>query len=271
MPRKQFSPDGNNETYHVRAVTRALDLVIALSEGPTSIGLVALAESVALPPSTAFRLLESLKSRGFVRQTAGGTYELGSRAFEVGSAFLRQVSLWSQATEIAEHLADYTQETASVGILDEGQVLYIAIARGQSEIGIQSAAGTRHPVHCTSLGKVLLADLAWPQVQQVLKQRPPVRFTSRTLIEADGFRRELEHVRVQGFALDEEERTPGVICIGAPLRDHTGRVVGAVSISGPAFRMRERGVPDMAKQVMARAEEASRHLAAPTPKKAQER
>ena len=268
MARKQFSSTENDEVYHVRAVTRALDLVIALSEIPTPIGLVALAESVSLPPSTAFRLLESLKSRGFVRQTGSGAYELGSRVFEVGSAFLRQVSLWSQATEIAEHLADFTEETASVGILDEGQVLYIAIARGQSEIGIQSAAGTRHPVHCTSLGKVMLADLEWSQVQTLIQQRPLVRFTDRTLIEADGFRRELEHVRVQGFALDDEERTPGVLCIGAPLRDHTGRVIGAMSISGPAFRMRERSVSDLAKQVMARAYEASRHLGAPADQQA---
>lgn len=263
MTRNAFSSHENEQTYQVRAVTRALDLLVALSQTDTPIGLVALAEVVSLPPSTAFRMLESLKSRGFARQTSTGSYELGSRVFEVGSAFLRQVSIWSQATEIAEHLADSTEETASVGVLDEGQVLYIAIARGQSEIGIQSSAGTRHPVHCTSLGKAMVAELEWTAVEQMLAQRPPAQFTKRTLVDPTSFRRELERVRRRGYAVDEEERTPGVLCIGAPVRDHTGRVVGAISISGPAFRMRDRGVRALAEVVMARADEASSRLGAP--------
>jgi DNA-binding IclR family transcriptional regulator len=226
----------------VRAVTRALDLLIELSRWDRPAGLTELARRVDLHPTTALRLLESLRSRRLVHQTASRTYVLGAKNFELGSAYLRNVSVWSQANQLADDLAAKTGETASVGVLDAGQILYIAIARGQQDMGIASAPGTRHPAYCTSLGKAVLADLPGEVVLEVLRKDPPVQLTPNTVTNIADLQRDLATIRRRGYSIDNEERTPGVVCIGAAIRDHKGDPVGALSISGPAERMRDKGL-----------------------------
>jgi DNA-binding IclR family transcriptional regulator len=250
------------ERYQVRAVTRALDVLLAFRDLPPPVELTVLARHLGLHPTSAYRYLESLRSRGLVRQAADGGYEVGSVVFELSSTLLRGLSIWTQAPELAQALAADANETASVGVLDNGQVLYIAIANGQSELGIQSFAGTRHPAHCTALGKALLADRPWSEVESMLVARPPTRLTERTITDQDTFRDELERVRRLGYSLDDEERTSGVVCIGAPIRDQSWATIAAVSISGPAFRVRERGVAEMAKLVVEAASNASIRLGA---------
>jgi len=161
-----------DDRYAVRSVVRALDILIVLSTQNGPVSLADLAKETSLNPSTAFRLLESMRSRGFVRQADSGRgYQLDSRVVDLGSAFLRSVSIWDYARELADQLAEDVSETASVGVLDQGKVLYIAIARGQRELGIQSQSGTRHPAYCTALGKVFLADLPWAEAARSLSSR----------------------------------------------------------------------------------------------------
>lgn len=239
--------------YVVRAVARSLDLLLELSVCERPIGLTNLARRTRLHPTTALRLLESLRSRGFAQQTADGSYVLGSKTFEVGNAFLRNVSIWSQAAQLADRLAMTTGETASVGILDGGQILYIAIARGQLDVGIASAPGTRHPVYCTALGKAILSHLTQEVSAEIIRQHPMERLSAKTIVDANQLKRDLTLTRRRSYAVDNEERTPGVICIGAPVLDHLRVPVGAISISGPAFRMKEKGVAKLGAAVMATA------------------
>lgn len=215
---------------------RAVDLLVALAEAPRPLDLSTLARRVGLHSATTFRMLETLAERGLVRHTPDG-WLLGALTFELGSAFARGVSVWASGPQHIEELASRVNETASLGILDSGEVLYIAIAHGQRELGIQSQPGTRHPAHATALGKVLLAALPWPEVVALLQRRPPVALTERTRTSLDEIRAELERVTKLGYAIDDEERAPGVYCVGAPVCDHTGAVVAAVSVSGPTFRM----------------------------------
>lgn len=226
----------------VRAVARALDLLLELSTWDRAATLTELSRRVGLHPTTALRLLDTLRTRGFVHQSASRAYTLGAQNFELGSAYLRNVTVWSQANRLADELAAATGETASVGVLDSGQVLYIAIARGQQDMGIASAPGTRHPAYCTSLGKAILADMPGEQVLEIVRNDPPAQLTPATLTSIPALQRDLAVTRRRGFSIDNEERTPGVLCIGAAIRDHKGDPVGALSISGPARRMREQGV-----------------------------
>ncbi|HEY0247267.1 MAG TPA: IclR family transcriptional regulator [Gryllotalpicola sp.] len=245
------APSGrSDDSQGVRSVLRALDLLIELTKWDRPARLSEVAKGVGLHPTTALRLLESLRSRGFVAQTPDHSYTLGSRTFDVGTAFMRNVSIWSQANSLADRLAEMTRETASVGVLDEGQILYIAIARGQKDMGIASAPGTRHPLYCTSLGKAIMAELSTAEVNRLLDADPPQRLTPNTIVDAAEMRRELGEVRAIGYAVDNEERTPGVVCIGAVIRDHRGEPVGALSISGSASRMRETGVDALGRLVV---------------------
>lgn len=247
------TPQASEGQYSVRSVARALDLLLELAACDRPIGLSELARRAKLHPTTALRLLETLRSRGFAQQSADRSYVLGSRTFEVGSAFLSNVSIWSQATGLVERLAAVTEETASAGVLDEGQVLYIAIARGQRDVGIASAPGSRHPLYCTSLGKAILAELPVEVTDQLLEEHPPQRLSANTIVDVDAFHRELAVIRKRGYAVDDEERTPGVVCVGASVHDHLGRPAGAISVSGPAFRMREHGITRLGRAVMATA------------------
>jgi DNA-binding IclR family transcriptional regulator len=226
-----------SERYAVRAIDRALTVLVLLASTPTGMDASALARGAQLHVSTVFRILQTLKLRNFVVEAPGGLYRVGPKAFEVGSSFLRSTSLQSEGQMIVERLSEETGETASLGILDSDEVLYLAIAHGQRELGIQSNVGTRHPVYCTALGKVLMADLDWPEAKALLSRIERTRMTINTIVNIGRLREELLKVGSQGYALDAEERTIGVRAVGAPVRDHSGRVVAAISAAGPAFRI----------------------------------
>jgi IclR family acetate operon transcriptional repressor len=247
--------------YQIRSVLRALDVLAAVSAHGAA-DLSTLAAAVDLHPSTTLRMLESLRSRDMVRQRRG-CWEIGARTFEIGSTFLSRVSMAGEAQFLVEELAERLNETANFGILDHGEVLYLAIAHGQWELGIQALPGGRHPAHCTALGKVLLAHLPWEEVEQILRDRPPVQRTRATLVEPADIRRELARVRRRGYAVDAEERLPGVVCVGAPIRDSTGTVVAAISISGPKLRFGRNRIPTLADAVVEAAERGSEILGVP--------
>ncbi len=252
--------DGNDRRYSIRAVTRAIDLLNALGDQPGPRGLSKLARQTGLPASTALRYLEVLRERGLIHRSPDGNYELGARLFELGSAFARGVSLWDQADVLARDLAANAKETASVGIRDDGRILYIALANGQHKLGIQSNPGTRHPVHCTALGKAILATMPWMTVERMLQNQPVERRTGKTITESAQLRRELELTAHRGYAVDDEERAVGVICIGAAIRDVSGMVAGAISISGPKSRITSQKLESYGMLVRARAAEASQRL-----------
>ena len=249
-----------SERYVVRAIDRALTVLVLLAGTPTGMDASALARGAQLHVSTVFRILQTLKLRDFVVEAPGGLYRVGSKAFEVGSSFLRSTSLQSEGQTIVERLSEETGETASLGILDSDEVFYLAIAHGQRELGIQSNVGTRHPVYCTALGKVLMADLDWPEAKALLSRIERKRMTINTIVNIGRLREELLKVGSQGYALDVEERTIGVRAVGAPVRDHSGRVVAAISAAGPAFRIAGASHELLISQVQKLAAEFSQRL-----------
>jgi IclR family KDG regulon transcriptional repressor len=225
-----------SQRYVVRAVDRSLTVLVLLAETPAGLEASALARAAGLHVSTVFRFLQTLRLRNFVVETPGGLYRIGPRAFEVGSSFLQGTSLRSEGQAIVERLAAETGETASMGILDSDEVLYVAIAHGQRELGIQSNVGTRHPLYCTALGKVLLAGLSWPDAHALLNRIERSRKTKNTIIGLTRWQAELAEVALRGYALDCEERVLGVRAVAAPVHDHSGALVAAISAAGPAFR-----------------------------------
>jgi DNA-binding IclR family transcriptional regulator len=254
------APDSEGERYVIRAVDRSLAVLVQLASVPGGLDVSTVAKAVDLHVSTVFRILQTLKLRGFVMETPGGQYRVGPRAFEVGSSFLQGTSLRSQAEEFVELLATRTGETASIGILDSDEVLYIAIANGQRELGIQSAIGTRHPLHCTALGKVLLSGLSWPQARSLLAGRELTRMTENTIVDLDRWQTELATVATCGYAIDSEERILGVRCVAAPVRDHSGSIVAALSASGPAIRVSDVSLENLVSAVQELATQFSRVL-----------
>jgi len=233
----------------VRSVVRALDVMDALGKARGPMTLAAVARQVGMHPTTTLRMLESLRVRDMVRAGARG-YEVGPATLELGKSYLGRISISRFAYEAVEALAAQVDETASVGVLDESQVLYIAIAHGHGELGIQSAPYARHPVYCTALGKALLVDEPAERVAAMLAAEPLVALTANTITDPVRWQAKLAEVAARGYALDEEERLPGVLCVAAPIRDHEGKIIAAISISGPASRIRHAGIGTLAAAVI---------------------
>lgn len=249
-------PTGAN--YQVRALTRGLAVLACFTPESSRHSLAELAALVTVPKGTLYRLLETLCAEEFLEQEADGGYTLGIKAFEVGSAYLSKLDFPQSARRALEELAASCRETASLGVFSHGEVVYVAIERAQREIGIQSQIGTRHPAHCTALGKVMLADRPDEEVTAILLKTGMPSLTEHTYTSPEALLAELRAVRRRGYAIDNEERSYGVKCIAAPIRDAQGRVIAAISVSGPAFRVSAETLPALISAVVAAATAVSR-------------
>lgn len=243
----------------VRALLRGLAL-LELVATDRDLSLSNLARRARLPVSTTHRLLETLRRRGFVQAVGDGRYRLGVRAFEVGMSFLRSHDLPEVARPVMTELVDRVKETANLAVRDGAEAVYVLQVESERMLRLFAQPGARHPLYCTGVGKVLLAWEPEDHVRALLGSGPLPRFTPRTLTHPDAVLRELRTVRARGYAVDREERESGVRCVAAPVRDASGRVVAALSLSAPASRLPHRRIPPVAALVVSAAQRISRRL-----------
>jgi DNA-binding IclR family transcriptional regulator len=219
-----------------QTLARALSILNVFSAERTEVTLGDLARHTGLNKATLLRYLDVLRAARLVDRE-GAVYHLGVGAFDLGANYLARLNLHKISRPRMEALAEACAETISLAIRDGGDVVYIEVVRGQAEIGIQSRIGARQPAHCTSLGKILLAWTSPEERERYVYSRPLDQLTPHTITDRETLERNLEHVRAQGFAYDDEERALGIRCVATPIRDHNGDVVAAMSVSGAAFRM----------------------------------
>lgn len=245
----------------VQALDRALDMLelLATSEGP--LRLVELSERVGLHKSTVHRLLATLARRRYVeRDPVSGCYRLGLKVFELGSWFFNHIELRHEARPFMQQLVDQTLETAHLGILDDGQVVYIEKVESPQTIRMYSGLGKRAPAHCTSMGKVLLAALPEAELDLIIARRGLPRYTSNTIVDPVELKEHLRRVRAQGFAIDDTEHEEAVRCAGAPVRNYRGEVVAALSVAAPAVRLTRERMTEVVELVRTTALKISRRL-----------
>lgn len=243
----------------MRALLRGLAVLEVLAQGQ-DLNLSEVARRARLPVSTAHRLLETLRRRGFVQPVEDGRYRVGLRAFEVGMGFLRAQRLPEVARPVMVELVDRVEETANLAVRDGAEAVYVLQVESHRMLRLFAQPGARHPLYCTGVGKVLLAWEPEEEVRRLLGPGPLPRFTPRTLTDPDAVVRELRAIRARGYAVDREERESGVRCVAAPVRDASGRVVAALSVSAPASRVPHHRIPPVAATVVSAAEEISRRL-----------
>ncbi len=183
------------------------------------------------------------------RNEKTGEYSLGLGAFEIGSAYLRRVDLVEVAKPIMADLARKIQETVHLAVLSETEILYLDKVDSPRSVGVISKLGQRGPVYCTALGKVLLANLPPQDRARILGQIRFQPFTPRTITSRRKLVQELSRVHRQGYALDFREIEEDVECIAAPIRDHLGNVVAALSVSGPQKKVNTRKEKEFIQQV----------------------
>jgi IclR family transcriptional regulator, KDG regulon repressor len=245
----------------VQSIERALKLLDTLADGQGEIGIVELSRRVALHTSTVHRLLATLAGQGYVRQSPDTSrYALGPKAIHLAEAYLGQLDLRRVAHPFLERLTQETGETANLVIQDGRAALYLDKVESPRSLRIFSHIGRRAPLHCTAVGKVLLANAPPAQVDGLLGEGPLERLTRRTITSVAQLRRELAAVRLQGYALDREECEEGGHCIAVPVRNAIGQTVAAVGISSPSVRMPVRRVQELVPAVLRTGREISERL-----------
>jgi DNA-binding IclR family transcriptional regulator len=243
-----------------QTVRRAVALLKAFSDDRPEWGLSDLARAVGLNKTTTYRLLMALESEGMVTRTnQGEAYRLGPAAITLGGRALRASGLRAASHAELVALAQGTNETATLEVLAEGQVLILDEVFGSHVLGNTQSLGTRWPAHATSTGKVLLANLPESQRDAILAGGLP-GFTPHTRTAPGPLRAELDQVRRQGYATAVEELEAGFVAVGAPVRDVTRAVVAAISVGGPSLRLPAERLPDIVAQVMAAAARVSGRL-----------
>lgn len=201
-----------------------------------------LCERIGLHKSTVHRLVSVLEQNRFVEKTQAGKYRLGLKLFELGSRAVAGLDLRERARPHLEKLAFETNETVHLCVLDEGEVLYVDKVEPDRSVRLSSSVGRRIPAHCTSVGKAMMAYMSEAEVDAIIQRYGLHRFTRHTITTAAALKINLNEVRTLGYAKDWEENEEGVKCLGAPVRDYTGRVVAAISLSGPAFRINDKSL-----------------------------
>lgn len=223
---------------YVRSLAKALEVIDLLANSNEDMRLGEIAKRLQLPKSTVYGILNTLRDKGYVDQSPfDGRYRLGVRLFEVGSSVARRWDVYVVAGPFIQKLLEEFGETVHLVMLDKGEVLYIDKRETRQSLRIVSQVGMRLPAHCTGVGKVLLAHLPESEVRRIVAEKGLKVYTPNTISSLPRLLSELEKIREQGYAVDNEEIMQGLRCVAAPVRNHEGRVIAAISISGPVSRI----------------------------------
>ncbi|MCE8420031.1 IclR family transcriptional regulator [Rhodovulum sulfidophilum] len=240
----QPRPRGRPRAFHdktdqntVRALDRAMGLLTALSEtkGLTLSELAALSNQ---SPATVYRVLITLQGHDIVElEEEAQRWHVGPGAFRIGSGFLRRTNVAERSRGAMQALMRATGETANLGVEDRDEVLFLTQVETHETIRAFFSPGTRGPMHCSGIGKALLAFLPAARVAAILKTQGLPGFTPRSITSETSLHADLDRTRARGYAIDDQERAEGMRCIAAPIFNAHGEPIAGLSVSGPAFRI----------------------------------
>jgi DNA-binding IclR family transcriptional regulator len=237
-------------TYKVQALDRAFAVLDLLGESDTPLGLAQVAAALQLHKSTAHRFLMVLERHHMVERTVSGKFRLGLRLFDLGNRAIEQYDLRERAQPHLRRLVSETEETAHLCILEQARVIYIDKIEPARSVRMITRIGASNPVHCTSVGKAMLAFLPEDRIADIIRRTRFERFTTRTIATAEALRTEIEKTRRRGYAVDDEELEEGLRCIAVPVLDAQRLPVAAVSVSGPSFRVTAQKLPSIANHIL---------------------
>lgn len=219
-------------------------------QGPSTMR--ALARDLDFPLGSTHRLIAALADEGVVERTPHGEWQLSYKLVSIAGAQLARSGLTAAARPVLQDLAEVSGQTAFLATRSDRHVVYLDKVQSDAQVQLYVELGARRPLHCTGLGKAILAHLPPGELADVL-DAPLAKVTQHTITDPDELRRLLDVVKSRGYATDNEEVVEGVSCVAAPLFDHTGSVVGAISIAGtdPRLRAADDELPDVVKNAAA--------------------
>ena len=217
-------------------MTRLLD---ALAAHAQTVSLKRLAQGTGLHPSTAHRILTALVRDRLVERVDQGSYRLGIRLLELGNLVKARISVREQALPCMRELHEATAEAVNLSVRRDDEIVYVErTSSGRAMMRVVNIVGARAPLHITAVGKLFLLEEGPEGLRAYAERTRLPSYTRNTLTTIAALEKELDRIRRQGFATDNEEAELGVRCIGAGVRDDTGMLVAGLSVSAPAERMK---------------------------------
>jgi DNA-binding IclR family transcriptional regulator len=224
----------------LQTVHKAAEVLSLFSVEHPEWGISELSKALTFPKSSTSALVSTLTEQGLLRRTSTGRYKLGWQVMALSQILLSTTDFRTEARPVMESLIARFGETVHLATIENGQVIYVDKLQGTRAVQVSvTGVGYRLPAHCSGVGKVILAGRPWKEVLQILACRGMPALTSHTITTPEAFKDELERVSTQGYACDMEEAVEELCCVAAPILDHSGEVVAAMSLSVPAYRFQQ--------------------------------
>ena len=231
-------------------VGKALSVLDQVAEFGRPVRFSDLLANSTYPKATLYRLLRTLTHQGLVSfDEDTGFYTLGVRLVRLAHQAWRQSSLAPIARPYVDQLSEIARETVHLAQLDNAQVLYVDKRNASEPVEMYSQAGKVGPVYCTGVGKAMLALLPETEQERVISQQSYHRFTDTTFTTPQDLRTELSNIRTRGYAFDNEEHEPGIICVALPILSQTGRVLGGLSVTSTTSRHSLKTLEEMVPEI----------------------
>ncbi|MBV8357775.1 MAG: IclR family transcriptional regulator [Deltaproteobacteria bacterium] len=247
--------------YSIQVLDRAARILDCFRLERPELRLTEITAATGLHKSTVYRLLEVMRRHHFVQfDEMTGAYRVGIRLFELGAVAMAGCGFDKYARPALEELAATTGETAHLCVLHESEIVHIAKVESSFALRIATPVGRRHPAYCTSVGKAILAYLPAEALAAYLGTTELRPLTPKTITSPALLKAQLRRVAEQGYALDDEEVHEGVRGVAAPVRDYSGEVVAAITITGPVSRITRSKLPELAEHVIKAADNISSRL-----------
>ncbi len=243
------------------SIKKALRILQTFTQNEPELRVTEISRIHRIHKSSASRIVGELVSAGFLEKNrVTNKYRLGLKLIDLGSFVLNRYDLREHAVPFIEELARRTGEIVHISILDKDEIVYLEKKGEGRALTVGTKIGGRSPAHASSMGKVLLAGLSRQELSQLFSRGPLVRCTPFTITKIPELLTELDKVRKQGFAVDDEESFHGVRCVAAPIHDRSGRIVAAISVTAPKQRMNQARMKGIKHEVIETAQLISHRL-----------
>ncbi len=239
----------NNDTI-IQSVDRALRILDTFSLKEKELGVTEISKRLDLHKNTVFGLLRTLEYWGYIEQNQSTRkYRLGLKLLELGNQVKEGLDLRAVALPFLQELVERYSETVHLAVHDQGEIVYIEKVEGPNTIRMYSQIGRRAPMHCTGVGKAILAYMSEKEIEKIIRLQGLKYFTPNTITDPRKLHEELRLIKENGYSLDKEEIEIGLRCVAAPIRDSQNTVIAAISVSGPSMRMTEGKIQELISSV----------------------
>jgi DNA-binding IclR family transcriptional regulator len=243
----------------IQSVERAADVLELFLTSSSDLSVKEISDELSLSKSTVHGIIKTLEHRGYLEQNPNDLkYRLGMKLFELGIAVENQLNVGKLARPIIEKLVAELKETVHLVVLQRDEVIYIEKVEGPQTLRISSQVGKRAPIHCTGVGKAILAFQDEAEIERILSKNPLETYTEYTLTVPEEIKKQLIQIQKQGFSVDDEEIELGLRCVAAPIFNHQGKAIASVSCAAPTMRLEDEQLSKVIQGIKEAAAEISR-------------